>query len=81
VVLKRTDASEQYIASIISVKRISEPGTNYSVSVVPSSLILFNLIMEGIFSSETSVLTKPTLHDILKKLHSSVTAVKASNLT
>jgi hypothetical protein len=34
--------------------------SNYTANVVPSSLILLNLVMEAIRSSETSVLTTPT---------------------
>jgi hypothetical protein len=53
MVLVRTDVSEERIASIIRVKRICE--------VVPSSLIVLNLLMEAIRSSETSVLTRATM--------------------
>jgi hypothetical protein len=66
-----TDVSEEYIASIIRVKRICELGTPLTITrkldttnVIPSSLILFTLIMEAIRSSETSVLTRATLHHI-----------------
>jgi hypothetical protein len=51
---------------IIMVKRISELGTELSViflvtsNVIPSSLILYTLMMEAIRSSETSVLTRTT---------------------
>jgi lysylphosphatidylglycerol synthetase-like protein (DUF2156 family) len=37
----------------------------FAASVVPSSLILFTLMMEAMRSSETSVLTRTTLHHIL----------------
>jgi hypothetical protein len=53
--LVRTYDSEERIVSIIRVKRI----TNHIIAnVVPSSLILFILMMEALHSSETSVLTK-----------------------
>jgi hypothetical protein len=54
VVLERTDVSEERIASIIRVKK--------SVEFVPSSLILFTLMMEAIRSSEMSVPTRATHH-------------------
>jgi hypothetical protein len=62
VALVITDVSEERIASIIRVKRISELGTTLLVNskfanIVPSSLSLFTLMMEAIRSYETSVLT------------------------
>jgi hypothetical protein len=75
VALVRTDVSEGSIASIIRVKSINELGTALAVTnnrsklrifllvnanVFPSSLILFTLMMEAIFSSETPVLTGTT---------------------
>jgi hypothetical protein len=71
--LKRTDVSEERIASIIGVTRISELGTLAVISnrafrllviaiVVPSAPIFVTLIMEAIISSETSVLTRATRH-------------------
>jgi hypothetical protein len=73
VALVRTDVSEESIASIIRVRRIGELGITLAVvivvfllsmlrllvtdSVVPSSPILVNLMMEALHSSETSVLT------------------------
>jgi hypothetical protein len=66
VALVRTDVSEEYIASIIRVERTSEL-VIYSVlqwlvtaNVVPSSLILYNLIMVATGCSRTSVLTRAT---------------------
>jgi hypothetical protein len=67
VALIRTNVSEDRIASIIRVKRISHLGTTLTVTslrsvlqlpvssnVVPSSLIVFTLMMEAILSSEMS---------------------------
>jgi hypothetical protein len=66
----KTYASEERIASIITVERIKELGTTLAVflrsvlqlsvttNVVPSSLSLFTLMMEAIRSSETSDLTR-----------------------
>jgi hypothetical protein len=65
VVLVRTDVSEEHIASIIRVSRISElrtlAGTNNLSklrrnNVVPRLAILVTLMMEVIRSSETSAL-------------------------
>jgi hypothetical protein len=50
VALVRTDVSEELSASIIVV--------------VPNSPILVTLMMEAISSSETSVLTRATRHNI-----------------
>jgi hypothetical protein len=69
-----TDVSEKRIASIIRVTRIGELETTLAVTVflhsglqllvianvVLSSPILVTLIMEGIHSSETSVLARAT---------------------
>jgi hypothetical protein len=57
VALVRSDVSEERIASIIMVKRISELVT---ANVVPSSLILFTMMMEVIRFNEMSVLTRAT---------------------
>jgi hypothetical protein len=54
----RTDVSEEVIASIIRVTRIGELGTTFA------SPILDTMMMEEIFSSETSVLTRVTLRYI-----------------
>jgi hypothetical protein len=53
VTIVRTDVSEEHIASIIRVKRIS-----------PSWLIVFTLMMEAIGFSETPVLTRATRRHI-----------------
>jgi hypothetical protein len=50
----RTDVSDERIESIIRVKRF---GKIVTANAVPSSLILFTLMMEEIISSYTSVLT------------------------
>jgi hypothetical protein len=69
VAFVRTDVSEERTASIIRVERIRGIRTTLAVTsntanVVPSSLILFNPMMEAIRSSETSVLTRPTRRHI-----------------
>jgi hypothetical protein len=63
VPLVRTDVSEERIASIIRDKRVRELGilaviSNYNI--IPTSLILFPLMIDGIHFSETSVLTRAT---------------------
>jgi hypothetical protein len=62
VALVRTDVSEVLSASIIRVTRIGELGTTLLITanVVPSSSIIVTLMMEGIHSSETLVLTRAT---------------------
>jgi hypothetical protein len=57
VAVVRTDVSEERIASIIRVTRIS-------ANAVPSSLILVTLMMEAIHSSEMSVITRVTWRNI-----------------
>jgi hypothetical protein len=75
VALVRADVSEELIASIIRMVRISELGTTLAVTsswlpllvtanVVRSSPILVNLMMEAIRFSETSVITIATRHNI-----------------
>jgi hypothetical protein len=78
VALVRTDVLEELNASIIRVTRINELGITLAVTsnrhsvcwllitanVVPSSLILVTLMMEALSSSETSVLTRATRHNI-----------------
>jgi hypothetical protein len=69
--LIRTDISEEPIATIIRVTRISELGTTLAIirsvlrllvtaNIVPNSPILITLMMEAIRFSETSVLTRAT---------------------
>jgi hypothetical protein len=68
VALVRTDISEDSIASIIIVKRISELGTLAVTSsywlLLP--LIIFTLMMEEIPFSEKPVLTRATRRNIPK---------------
>jgi hypothetical protein len=64
VAFVRTEVSEKCIAFIISMTRIRELGTKLAVQVtlnfVPSSPILVILMMEAIFYSEMSALTRAT---------------------
>jgi hypothetical protein len=68
VALVTTDVSDEIVASIIRVERISELGTTQVVTsnllvtanVVPNSPIVVTLQLEAICSYETSVLTKAT---------------------
>jgi hypothetical protein len=80
VALVRNGVSEECIASIIRVIRISKLGATLAVTsdrsmlrrnrllvtanVAPSALILFTLIMETSHSSETSVLARATRRHI-----------------
>jgi hypothetical protein len=65
VALVRTDVSEEFSASFIRMTRISELGTMLAVTnVVPSSPILVILMKEAIGSSETSVRTRTTWHNV-----------------
>jgi hypothetical protein len=72
VFLVRTDVSEERISSIIRVERISEHSVFprclhqllVTADVVPNSLIISNLMMEAIRSSETLVLTRARRHRI-----------------
>jgi hypothetical protein len=77
VALVRADVSEELSASIIRVTRISELGTTLDVTsirhnrrytctanVFPISPILVALMMEGLSSSEMSVLTRGTRRNI-----------------
>jgi hypothetical protein len=80
VAVVRTDVSDECIASIIRVTRISDLGTTLAVTrnrilcsvlrllvianVVHISPILVTLMMKAILSSETSVLTRATRRNI-----------------
>jgi hypothetical protein len=78
VALVRTHVSEELSASIIRMTRIGELGTMLAVTsngrsmhqllvtdiFVPSSPILVTLMKEALSSSETSVLTTATWHNI-----------------
>jgi hypothetical protein len=72
VALVRTDVSEDLSACSIRVTRFGELGTMLAVTSnrflvtanVPSSLILDTLLMLALRSSETSVLTRATRHNI-----------------
>jgi hypothetical protein len=56
-----TNVSEELSASLIRVTRIGELGTTLAVT---SSPILVTLMKEALSSSETSVLTRATWHNI-----------------
>jgi hypothetical protein len=62
VILTRTDVSEESIASIIRVDKVSDLGTLALIS--NCSLILPTQMMEAVYFSETSVLTRSTWHHI-----------------
>jgi hypothetical protein len=63
VAVVRTDVSGELRAFFIRVTRIGEIGTTLVIaSVVPSSL--FTLMKRALSSSETSVLTTATRHNI-----------------
>jgi hypothetical protein len=72
VALVITDVSEKLSASIIKVTMIGKLGRTLAVTsnliltanVLPSSAILVSLMMEALSSSETSVLTRATRHNI-----------------
>jgi sensor domain CHASE-containing protein len=64
VALVGTDVSEERIASIIRVKRMNDLEKLVTVNVLPTSLIIFILMIEAIRSSESSVLTRATRRHI-----------------
>jgi hypothetical protein len=72
VALVRPEVSEERSASIIRLARISELGTTLrsvrrllvTGNIVTCSSILVTLMMEVLRSSETSVLTRSTQHNI-----------------
>jgi hypothetical protein len=75
VALVRTDVSEELGTSFMRVTRIGEIGTTFvflhgmrrmpvTASVVPISLILVTPMKKALNSSETSVLTRATRHNI-----------------
>jgi hypothetical protein len=65
VALIRTDVSEELSASFIRVVFLrSMHWLLVTASIVPSSLILVTLMKETLSSSETSVLTRATWHNI-----------------
>jgi hypothetical protein len=68
VALAKTYVSEECSASIIRVTRIGELET--MAKALPSSQILFALMMEALNSSETSVLTRVTRRNIEKEYSS-----------
>jgi 3'-phosphoadenosine 5'-phosphosulfate sulfotransferase (PAPS reductase)/FAD synthetase len=68
--LAKTDILEEHIASIIRAKRMNEiilvflcnvPQLLVPANIVPSPLILLNILMEAIYSFETYVITIVTL--------------------
>jgi hypothetical protein len=68
VALTRTCIAEEIIASIIRVTNISSQLASVaSYTYVPSSPILFTLMMEALISSETLVLTRATRRNILEE--------------
>jgi hypothetical protein len=65
VALLRTDVSEERSASFIGVTRIDELGTTLAVTNNRRTYIV-TLMKEELISSEISVLTRATHHNILE---------------
>jgi hypothetical protein len=63
VALVRTDISEELSASIIKVTTVGELGT-LAVTSYRHTRTVVTLMMEALSSSETSVLTRATWHNI-----------------
>jgi hypothetical protein len=69
VALVRTDVSEEFSTSIIRVTRIGDLGKTFAVAsnrqtVQRSSPILVTVMMEALTSSERSVPTRATRHNV-----------------
>jgi hypothetical protein len=79
VALVRTEVSEKRVASVINVERIRELRMTLAVTnnilrsvflllvpanIVPSSLMLFTLMMEAVRPTKTSVVTRATYRHI-----------------
>jgi hypothetical protein len=64
VAFVRTDVSEELSASIIRVTRIGELGTTLAITSNRHSVVCVTLVIEALNSSETSVLTRTTGHNI-----------------
>jgi hypothetical protein len=83
VAIVRTDVSEEFSTSIISVIRIGELGTTLLITanVFSNSPILVTLMMEALSSFESRLLQG--LHGVTsqKMAFFMVTSVKTSNLT
>jgi hypothetical protein len=79
VTLVKPDVSEERIAPIVFLLSVHK--LIVTAIVVPSSLILFSLMMKAIRFSETSVFKEPHCFTSQKTEFLVVTAVKNSNLT
>jgi hypothetical protein len=63
VALVRTEVSEESIASIIRVERISKPGTTSAVTINWSTLLLRSLLQ--LLATEDVVLSSPILSTMM----------------